>query len=138
MSIKNQNANKSIYNMYQLSLQFCVTIGTTIFSNHSSKYTIDQLSLQFCVTMVTTFYQRSKYTIWLALIAARKLKMAAATTTVTVLSTRSIMDPRNVERINCAKNTILLTTAISVPRPRTWIVVSLLSPSFPVDVDSLN
>lgn len=102
-------------------------------------YSILSIWHQIRCHLVLTYYSndiyKSKYTTWVALIAPRKLKIAAATTTVTVLSTRSIMEPRNVERINCARKTILLTTATSVPSPLTWMVVW---PSLSLTVDSLN
>lgn len=61
---------------------------------------------------------KSKYIILVAAIAPHKLKkLAVATTAVVVPDIRTIV-PMQMERKNCARNTMLLTTAISVPKPR--------------------
>lgn len=48
------------------------------------------------------------------------LSTAAATTTVTVDPVWAMMEPMDSDRMNCARNTMQLTMATSVPMPRTW------------------
>lgn len=53
--------------------------------------------------------------------AAKKLRMDAALTTVVVVPNRLTKYPINMERMNCARNTMLLTMPTSVPRPRSCV-----------------
>jgi hypothetical protein len=53
-----------------------------------------------------------------ALIAPQKLKNAAVPTTAVVVCVMATTCPMMHERMNCARNTIELTIATSVPIPR--------------------
>lgn len=50
-------------------------------------------------------------------IAPQKLKKLATLTTAVVVLVTETMVPIHNDNINCAKNTMLLTMAISVPKP---------------------
>lgn len=60
---------------------------------------------------------KSKYIIWVAQQAAQNAKKLATETTAVVVPDQVTIDPMHIDRINCAKNTMLLTIAISVPSP---------------------
>lgn len=64
--------------------------------------------------------------------APQKLRKLATLTTAVVVPVHNTIDPIHRDRINCAKNTILLTIAISVPKPRS----SVPSFAFPSAVTS--
>lgn len=51
-------------------------------------------------------------------IDAQNAKKLAIDTTAVVVPDHLTMDPMHNDRMNCAKNTILLTIAMSVPSPR--------------------
>lgn len=53
-----------------------------------------------------------------AQIEAQKAKKLAIETTAVVVPDHLTIDPMHSDRMNCAKNTMLLTMAMSVPRPR--------------------
>lgn len=53
-----------------------------------------------------------------AQIAAQKAKKLAVETTAVVVPDHATIDPMHKDSMNCARNTILLTIAISVPSPR--------------------
>lgn len=51
-------------------------------------------------------------------IDAQNAKKLAIDTTAVVVPDHLTIDPMHIDRMNCAKNTILLTIAMSVPSPR--------------------
>lgn len=53
--------------------------------------------------------------------APQKLKKLATLTTAVVVPDTFTIVPIQIDKINCARNTILLTIATSVPSPRTWV-----------------
>lgn len=53
----------------------------------------------------------------MALIAPHKLKKLAIETTAVVVPDHVTIVPMQSDKMNCAKNTMLLTMAISVPNP---------------------
>lgn len=53
--------------------------------------------------------------------APQKLKNAETPTTAVVVPAHITMVPMQSDRINCARNTMLLTIAMSVPIPRTTV-----------------
>lgn len=53
-----------------------------------------------------------------AQIAPQKLKKLAIDTTAVVVPDHMTIVPMHKDKMNCAKNTMLLTMAISVPNPR--------------------
>lgn len=71
---------------------------------------------------------RSKYMICVADMAPQKLKKLATETTAVVVPDHATIEPMQIDRMNCAKNTMLLTMATSVPSPRTC-VPNFASPS---------
>lgn len=73
---------------------------------------------------------RSKYMICVAHIAPQKLKKLAVDTTAAVVPDHVTIEPIQIDKINCAKNTMLLTMATSVPSPRTCVPI-FGSPSLP-------
>lgn len=66
---------------------------------------------------------KSKYMTCVALIAPQKLRKLATLTTAVVVPDHITIEPIHSDKINCAKNTILLTMAMSVPRPRTSVPI---------------
>lgn len=71
---------------------------------------------------------KSKYMICVADNAPQKLKKLATLTTAVVVPDHVTIVPMHIDKMNCAKNTMLLTMAMSVPKPRTS-VPSFASPS---------
>lgn len=67
-----------------------------------------------------SFY-KSKYIICVAHMAPQKLRKLAVDTTAAVVPDHATIEPIQIDRMNCAKNTMLLTMATSVPRPRTCV-----------------
>lgn len=59
--------------------------------------------------------------ICVALIAPQKLRKLATLTTAVVVPDQITIDPMHKDRMNWARNTMLLTIAMSVPRPRTSV-----------------
>lgn len=66
---------------------------------------------------------KSKYMICVALIAPQKLRKAATLTTAVVVPDQITILPMHSDRMNWARNTMLLTMATSVPSPRTSVPV---------------
>lgn len=64
---------------------------------------------------------KSKYMICVALIAPQKLRKLATLTTAVVVPDQITIEPMHKDSTNCARNTMLLTMATSVPRPRTSV-----------------
>lgn len=62
-------------------------------------------------------FYKSKYIIRVAQIAAHNAKKLAVETTAVVVPDHVTIDPMHSDSMNWARNTILLTIAISVPRP---------------------
>lgn len=58
---------------------------------------------------------------WEADTLPQKLSTAADTMTAVVLPEAEMMEPIDEDRMNCAKKTMLDTSATSVPRPRTVV-----------------
>lgn len=79
---------------------------------------ISDLSIHSYFQVCLEIY-KSKYIIFVAVIAPQKLKKLAILTTAVVVPDMLTIVPMHKERINWAKKTILLTIAISVPSPRT-------------------
>uniref|UniRef100_A0A2M4DBD3 Putative secreted protein n=1 Tax=Anopheles darlingi TaxID=43151 RepID=A0A2M4DBD3_ANODA len=50
--------------------------------------------------------------------APQKLSRAATLTTAVVVPLQATMEPMQMDSTNCARNTMLLTMATSVPSPR--------------------
>lgn len=69
--------------------------------------------------LLACFY-KSKYITCDADKAPKKLKALATDTTAVVVPEYVTIVPIHIDKMNCAKNTILLTIAMSVPNPRTW------------------
>jgi hypothetical protein len=69
-----------------------------------------------------------RYITLVATMAPHKLRMAAVLMTVVVVWKMLTIDPIHMERMNWARNTMLLTIATSVPSPRSC-VSHLASPS---------
>lgn len=67
---------------------------------------------------LVSFY-RSKYITCVAEMAPHKLKKLATATTAVVVPDHATIEPIQIDSINWARNTILLTMAMSVPRPLT-------------------
>lgn len=61
-------------------------------------------------------------------IAPQKLKNAATLTTAVVVPVHETIDPIQMDSMNCARNTMLLTIATSVPNPLT-VASCFTSPS---------
>lgn len=57
----------------------------------------------------------------LAVIAPQKARNEAIAITATVDPTALTMEPMNMDRMNCARKTMLLSMATSVPRPRSCV-----------------
>lgn len=67
--------------------------------------------------MLFLFAYKSKYTTCVAEIAPQRLKKLATETTAVVVPDHVTIVPMHKDNINCAKKTMLLTMAISVPSP---------------------
>lgn len=65
----------------------------------------------------------------MAEIAPQNARKAATPATAAVVPAQLTILPMQIERVNCARNTIELTIATSVPRPRTWLVRMLPPPA---------
>ena len=65
--------------------------------------------------------------ICVAEIAPQKAKKLATETTAVVVPLHETIEPMHIDKMNWARNTMLLTMATSVPRPRNS-VPSLASP----------
>lgn len=55
-------------------------------------------------------------------IAPQNARKLATLTTAVVVPVKDTIVPMHIERINCARKTMLLTIATSVPNPRIWVV----------------
>lgn len=90
---------------------------------------ITQTSIQVTQRIATVMFiirgslivYRSKYMIWVALMAPQKLRKLATLTTAVVVPDQITIEPMHSDRMNWARNTMLLTIAMSVPRPRTSV-----------------
>lgn len=69
--------------------------------------------------MQSGYVYKSKYIICVAQMAPQKLKKLAVDTTAVVVPDNVTIVPIQIDKMNCAKNTMLLTIATSVPSPRT-------------------
>ena len=75
-------------------------------------------NIYYETNLLTFLIHKSRYRTWVAQTEPKKLKIAAIKMTATVLPVASTTEPAKVDRTNWAINTILLTMATSVPRPR--------------------